>query len=65
MLLYWIWFAQMSKVSAHMKQKLLQYFRDPEDIYYADEPAFAQISGLTEDGIAELLEKDLTELIIL
>jgi DNA processing protein len=61
MLLYWIWFAQMSKVSAHMKQKLLQYFRDPEDIYYADEPAFAQISGLTEDGIAELLEKDLTE----
>lgn len=61
MLLYWIWFAQMSKVSAHMKQKLLQHFRDPEDIYYAEEPAFAQISGLTEEGIADLLEKDLTQ----
>lgn len=61
MLLYWIWFAQMSKVSAHMKQKLLQHFRDPEDIYYAEEPAFAQISGLTEEGLADLLEKDLTQ----
>ncbi len=61
MLLYWIWFAQMSKISAHMKQKLLQHFRDPEDIYYAEEPAFAQISGLTEEGIADLLEKDLTQ----
>ena len=61
MLLYWIWLAQMSKVSAHMKQKLLQHFRDPEDIYYAEEPAFAQISGLTEEGLADLLNKDLTQ----
>lgn len=61
MLLYWIWFAQISKVSAHVKQVLLQHFRDPEDIYYADEPAFSQISGLTEDGIAALMEKDLTQ----
>ena len=61
MLLYWIWFAQMTKVSAHMKQVLLQHFRDPEDIYYADEPAFSQISGLTEDGITALLDKDLGE----
>ena len=61
MLLYWIWFAQMSKVSAHMKQVLLQHFRDPEDIYYADEAAFMQIPGLTEDSIAALMEKDLTQ----
>lgn len=61
MLLYWIWFAQKSKVSAHMKQVLLQHFRDPEDIYYADEQAYLQISGLTEDGIAALMEKDLQE----
>ena len=61
MLLYWIWLAQMSKVSAHMKQKLLQHFRDPEDIYYADEQAYGQISGLTEDAIEALMEKDLTQ----
>ena len=61
MLLYWIWFAQISKVSAHVKQVLLEHFRDPEDIYYADEQAFSQIPGITEDGIAALLEKDLTQ----
>ena len=61
MLLYWIWFAQITKVSAHMKQVLLQHFRDPEDIYYADEPAFSQIPGLTEDGIASMMDKDLQQ----
>ena len=61
MLLYWIWFAQITKVSAHMKQVLLQYFRDPEDIYYADEQAYGQISGLTEEGTQALMEKDLAQ----
>ena len=60
MLLYWIWYAQRSKVSAHQKQMLLQHFRDPEDIYYADEPAFADIRELTADGQQSLLDKDLT-----
>ena len=61
MLLYWIWLAQMSKVSAHMKQMLLQHFRDPEDIYYADEQAYGHIHGLTADAIEALMEKDLTQ----
>lgn len=61
MLLYWIWFAQMGKVSAHMKQMLLEHFRDPEDIFYADEPAIRQIPGITEDQIAALMDKDLTQ----
>lgn len=61
MLLYWIWFAQISKVSAHMKQMLLEHFRDPEDIYYADEPAIRQVPGLTDDHVAALMEKDLTQ----
>ena len=29
MLLYWIWFAQLNKVPAGLKQTLLQQFSDP------------------------------------
>ena len=61
MLLYWIWLSQRSKVSAHMRQVLLQHFRDPEDIYYGDEPAFSQVAGLTEDAVASLMDKDLQQ----
>ena len=61
MLQYWIWFAQLDKVSDHAKQTLLQRFRDPEDIYHAQIQALAQIEGLTEDNLSALDNKDLTQ----
>ena len=61
MLLHWIWFAQCSHVSAHTKQLLLQHFRDPEDIFYAQKEAFAPISGMTEQAMESLMDKDLSQ----
>jgi len=61
MLLHWVWYAQLEKVSARMKQNLLQHFRDPEDIYYAEEAAFADIPGMTADTLTALSNKDLSE----
>lgn len=61
MLQHWIWFARCERVSNHTKQTLLQRFRDPEDIFHADEAAFADIPEMTEAAVAALMEKDLTE----
>lgn len=61
MLLYWIWFAQLQKVSDQMKWTLLQHFQDPEEIYYAESGAFADVEGLSRDALNQLRQKDLTE----
>ena len=60
MLLHWIWYAQLEKVSAHVKQTLLQHFRDPEELYYAEDGAFADIHGVTADVRTALSNKDLS-----
>lgn len=61
MLQHWIWFAQCNHVSSHVKQTLLQHFRDPEDIFHADESAFSGIEGITDNAVSALMEKDLTQ----
>ena len=61
MLQHWIWFAQCEHISCHTKQMLLQHFHDPEDIFHADEAAFAALDGITGQAVEELMKKDLTE----
>ena len=57
MLIYWIWFAQLSGISLAQKLELLQHFHDPEEIYHRQE----KIPGVSEE-VAEALEnKDLTQ----
>lgn len=52
---YWIWFAEIKGISLFVKRQLLCRFRDPEEIYLAQEKAFSK-------EVAEALqEKDLTE----
>ena len=58
--IYWIWFAQMKKLSCAQKWQLLQHFHDPEDLYHCDEQSLLQ-KGLPEDVIAALEDKDLTQ----
>ena len=60
MLLYWIWFAQLNKVSALQKQVLLRHFRDPEDIYHSDSLGLTSVEGMSESTLRRLEEKDLT-----
>ena len=61
MLLYWIWFAQLKKLSCSQKQMLLRHFRDPEEIYHSDHSAFEKIEGMTADMLQALEEKSLEE----
>ncbi len=60
MLIHWIWLAHRPGVSDRMKGNLLQHFRDPEDIYFADGEAYRHIEGLTAEAVQSLLDKDLS-----
>ena len=59
MLVHWIWFAHRPGLNDRDKMALLQHFRDPEDIYFADDGAFDAI-GLSGDAKTALREKNLT-----
>ena len=59
MLIHWIWLAHRPSVSDRLKQTLLERFRDPEDIYFADSGAFDHIPGMTAEAKASLQDKEL------
>ncbi len=61
MLLHWIWLATRPNMNEREKLALLQQFRDPEDIFYADAGAFSDAEGLTREGFAALQDKDLKQ----
>ena len=60
MLTHWIWLAHRSGISTRTKAALLGHFRDPEAVYYGDAAALRAVPGLTAEGLASLLDKDLT-----
>ena len=58
MLVHWIWLAHRPGFGPRTKAQLLEHFRDPEAVYYADEEALGQL-GLSSDVRAALLDKNL------
>lgn len=61
MLLYWIWFAQLSGISLWQKRNLLQHFSDAEEIYYTDRREISAIDTVTEEILVALENRDLHE----
>lgn len=59
MLVHWIWLAHRPSLNDRAKVTLLQHFRDPEDIFFADSGAFDHIDGLGEEARRSLWDKDL------
>ena len=60
-MVHWIWLASRQGLNAAAKAAVLQYFQDPEDVYYAQTERYAQVEGLTEEAVFSLADKDLTE----
>lgn len=60
MLLYWIWFAELTDMQLWQKHILLQYFADPEEIYHAKGDAFSIVPDITEGLLKALSNKDLS-----
>ena len=54
---YWIWFAELKNISLWAKQQLLTQFRDPEELYLADEKALKELPA---EVVEALQDKDLT-----
>ena len=59
MLLHWIWLAHRTGLGDRMKVRLLQHFRDPEDIYFADGESYRHVEGMTPEAAEALKDKDL------
>ena len=59
MLVHWIWLAHRPGLNDRIKVALLQQFRDPEDIFFADSGVYDHIDGLSDEAKASLRDKDL------
>ena len=60
MLQHWIWLATRQGLSDTAKLALLDRFRDPEQIYYAEPADFSPFS-LSEQTLKSLADRDLKE----
>ena len=58
MLIHWIWLSHRPGFGPRTKAKLLEHFRDPEAVYYADGEALGQLE-LSAEARAALLDKNL------
>lgn len=58
MLIHWIWYSMLPKLSLGQKLALLEHFSDPEDIYDTDR--FDRIAGISPTAVEALENKDLT-----
>lgn len=60
MLVHWIWLAHRPGLTDRAKLALLQRFRDPEELFFADSVAYADLEELSEAGREALGDKNLT-----
>lgn len=59
MLIHWIWLATRPHMNDRDRLAVLSHFGSPEDIYFADDAAFADVEGMTKQIAESLQEKDL------
>lgn len=60
MLVHWIWLAERKALSDRDKMRLLEHFRDAEEIYYAPASQLSQLEWLEQKETETLLDKDLS-----
>lgn len=58
MLIHWLWLATREGLSDRRKLAVLRHFRDPEDVFYADD--FDGVEELTQAELETLRDKSLT-----
>lgn len=61
MLIHWIWFSQLAKLTSHQKLLLLERFRDPEEIYYTQPEVLEKLEGMDKKAAAALEGRDLSK----
>ena len=61
MLIHWIWLATRPDLSDRQKLAVLDTFRDPEEVFYAEKESFSNVQGMTQAGAEALCDKNLTQ----
>ena len=61
MLVHWIWLAERTGLNEREKVAVIEYFSEPEAVYYAGEDALGKVEGLSSQGVAALTDKSLSE----
>ena len=61
MLVHWIWLATRPGLHDREKVAVLEYFADPEAAFCAREAAFHKVEALSENAVAALTDKNLSE----
>ena len=56
---YWIWLAELPRVSNQLKLALLKHLGEPDAIYYADKEEYLQLSGMNHNAVNSLMDKSL------
>ena len=61
MLIHWIWLATRPELNDRQKLAVLNAFRDPEEIFYADRDSYAKVGEMTQAGAEALADKSLAQ----
>ena len=61
MLIHWIWLATRPNMNDRQKLSTLLAFHDPEEVFYGDKTAYANVEGITPEGVESLADKDLSQ----
>ena len=61
MLIHWIWLATRSGLNDRQKVAMLDVFRDPEEVFYSDKAAYADVEGITSEAVQSLEDKELAQ----
>ncbi|NSW89894.1 MAG: DNA-protecting protein DprA [Firmicutes bacterium] len=54
---YWVWLSSLDKVSPINRLKLLDYFKDPKNIWEASEEELRKLQFLTEVSIGQIIDE--------
>ena len=58
---YWVWFSLLRTLGIKKKEKLLEIYRDPLNIYHASEKELLKIKGIGEKSIKNIIDKKIKE----
>lgn len=58
---FWLWLANLPRLSSQMKLTLLEHFGGPEQIYYGEKEEYFLVKGMTRQAADVLMNKSLSQ----
>lgn len=58
---YWIWLSLIPNLGSKKKQKLLEQYKNPEEIYFLEEKELLEVTGIGQKIIENILSENIRE----